>query len=116
MNQHETDEFQELIVYLGNPVLPINFMGRWLVEPSSEQTRSRLSDLVADLDPEAYWGVALTREGQYAVYTAHCYEKLPANLHRYDTLDDAVVGGLPDDIASMAAAAMGDERQIWLDI
>jgi hypothetical protein len=85
------------------------FHGYWLVEPDRDRTRTAEDGY----DAGAYWGVALTRRGQIAVYTAHCNQGFPGTLAVFPNLAEA---GLPDDIRADAAAALGEEYVMRLDI
>jgi hypothetical protein len=107
----------EIRVEVGDPPLTRAFKGRCLVWPERDETRTAESGY----DAGAYWGVALTKRGRIAVYTAHCNERWPAHLDVYDDLDDAQRGdsrgpGIPADIAAQAAAELGQERVIHMDI
>jgi hypothetical protein len=85
------------------------FTGFWLVEPDDHETRTSQKGY----DPEAYWGVALTKRGQIAVWTAHCLHGFPGTLDVYASLDDAP---LPEDIKADAANELGQEHVIYRDI
>ncbi len=87
------------------------FMGRWLVEPDSDGTRADDESW----DAGAYWGVAATQKGRIAVYTAHCNEGFPGQLEDFDALEDAH-DQLPENIYAQAAAALGEDYVIMLDI
>jgi hypothetical protein len=103
------EDMSQITVDVGEPYLTVGFTGRWLVEPDSDETRSG----AAGADAGAYWGVARTKRGRIAVYTAHCNERWPAILRDYDSLDGAVSAGLPADIAALAARGLGEERVLW---
>jgi Post-segregation antitoxin CcdA len=112
----EQTGMEEIQVEIGDPrdvgaTVTASFIGRWLVEPDSDDTRTGLVD--QGYDAGAYWGVALTKRGRIAVYTAHCNDGWPAELHDFDTLDEAE---LPDDILAMAKGELGEEYVIRLDI
>ena len=106
-------EFQRIIVDVGggdaDPILPVGFMGRWLVEPEPDETRG-------GPDAGAYWGVALTKRGNIAVYVAHVNDGWPARLDDYSNLDAAAEHGVPEEILAKAAKELGQERVIWRDI
>lgn len=87
------------------------FVGRWLVAPDSDETRTGEDGW----DAGTYWGIALTKKGQIAVYTAHCNQRQPGRLRAYRSLDQAE-GDIPDDILAMASEALGIKRVIWRDI
>jgi hypothetical protein len=103
---------EEITVDVGEPSLTVGFTGRWLIEPSHDETRTAETGY----DAGAYWGVALTKRGRIAVYTAHCNERWPARLRDYDGLDQAASDATPADIIARAAAELGETRVIWRDI
>ncbi|GAA1550448.1 hypothetical protein GCM10009827_083890 [Dactylosporangium maewongense] len=98
-------------VEIGDPAVTIEFDGAWLVEPDCDETRTAEEGY----DAGAYWGVARTGRGRFAVYTAHCNERWPARLDDFDTLDEAA-RVTPADIIARVASAMGDSRPIRRDI
>ena len=87
------------------------FYGTWLVTPDPDETRTSESGW----DAGSYWGVALTRKGQIAVYVAHVNERWPSELSIYSDIDEAGKKH-PRDIIAMAAAELGQSRTIELDI
>ena len=103
---------EEITLQVGNPALTVGFIGRWLVAPDADETRTGEDSR----DAGAYWGVALTKRGRIAVYTAHCNERWPAQLHDYDTLTDAEKAGVPVDIIALAAQELGEDYIMWRDI
>jgi hypothetical protein len=120
--RHEVERLQvmddtgldQIILEVGNPAHSTGFVGRWLVEPAVDDTHSS----EPGQDPDAYWGVAVTRRGRIAVYAAHRTAKWPARLDDYDSLEHAADDDVPADIlASAAAALLPDEAEvIWRDI
>jgi hypothetical protein len=117
MQTKQLTGMEEIQVEIGDPrdvgaTLTASFIGRWLVAPDEDETRTRMVD---KYDAGAYWGVALTKRGRIAVYTVHCNDRWPAELHDYDTLDDAA-DHLPEDILAMAKSELGEEYVIRLDI
>jgi Post-segregation antitoxin CcdA len=103
---------EKITVDVGEPSLTIGFTGRWLVEPSRDETRTAEDGY----DGGAYWGgVALTERGRIAVYTAHCNERWPANLNDYDSLDQAAEH-VPANIIAHVAAELGETRVLWRNI
>lgn len=104
-------EMDVITVQVGEPSLTVGFNGRWLIEPDSDETRTGENGY----DAGAYWGVALTKRGRIAVYTAHCNDRWPARLDDYDDLNGAAPH-LPADIFVRAAAELGEERVLWRDI
>jgi hypothetical protein len=85
------------------------FWGRWVLAPDSEKTCT-----IESGHPEgAYYGVAQTRRGRIAVYTAMSNPLWPGRLDAYDTLADA---RMPEDIRRQAAAALGIREVIHRDI
>lgn len=109
---NETKEMAEITVEVGEPSLTIGFTGRWLLEPDDDDTRTGEDGH----DAGAYWGIALTKRGRIAVYTAHCNYRWPASLNDYDSLDRAADGGVPADIIARAAGELGETRVLWRDI
>ncbi len=105
-------DMEEITVAVGEPALTVGFTGRWLVEPDPAKTRTG----EPGYDAGAYWGVALTRRGRIAVFTAPCNDGWAAGLHDYDSLDAAANDGVPREIIGLAAAALGRTRVLWRDI
>lgn len=85
MVRGEQDAPSQITVEVGDPARTEGFVGRWLVEPDSDDTRTAEEGH----DAGAYWGVALTRRGRIAVYTAHCNERWPGQLVDYDNIENA---------------------------
>ncbi|MBB4931398.1 hypothetical protein F4561_002218 [Lipingzhangella halophila] len=106
-----TDSMGEITVEVDNPPFTFGFIGRWLVEPDRDDTRTGEDGY----DAGAYWGVAQTKRGRIAVYTAHCNDRWPAQLNDHDTLDEAAKE-LPEDILAMAARELGEDLVVWRDI
>ncbi len=104
-------EMEEITVEVGEPVLTVGFTGRWLVEPDPNQDHGG-----GDGDAATYWGIALTRRGRIAVYTAYLVEGWPAVLQDYDSLHQAADDGVPERIVALAAAELGEQRVLWRDI
>lgn len=102
---------EEITVEVGEPSLTVGFTGRWLVDPDPDETRTGETGY----DAGAYWGVALTKRGRIAVFTAHCNDGWPAHLDDYDSLDQAAAH-VPADIIARAAAELGETRVLWRDI
>lgn len=85
------------------------FWGRWVLAPDSETTHT-----MEPGHPEgAYYGVAQTRQGRIAIYTAMSNPLWPGRLDDYDTLADAQ---MPEDIRRQTAAALGIREVIHRDI
>ena len=61
------------------------------------------------VDAGAYYGVAVTAKGRIAVYIAHVNDRWPPMLKVFPDIDRA---GLPDDIAILALANLGDDATI----
>jgi hypothetical protein len=102
--------YEELRVYTGERYRRAEaFTGFWLVEPDPGETGTSQKGYDAD----AYWGVALTKRGQIAVYTASSIWGFPGTLDVYASLDDAP---LPEDIKANAAHELGQEHVIYRDI
>jgi hypothetical protein len=107
------EAYERIVVYVGDhPQAPQGFNGIWLIAPDEEETRTDEEGY----DTGAYWGVALTQRGKFAVYVAHVNERWPASLHVYNSLDEAEQDDVPVDILAKAAAGRGDERIIWREI
>ena len=102
-------DMQEITVEVGEPALTVGFTGRWLVDPDPDETRG-------GSNTSAYWGIALTRRGRIAVYTAHVNDGWPAVLRDYDSLDRAADDGVPEHLIILAAAELGEQRVLRLDI
>jgi hypothetical protein len=62
---------------------------------------------------EAY-GVAVTDEGGVAVYVRHASYPGAQALEFYDRFEDIPNGRLPDDVAELAARALGQEFVVLL--
>jgi hypothetical protein len=107
----DAEELGKITVEVGDPPLMVGFVGRWLVAPDPDMTRTEM----AGHDAGAYWGVAATRRGRIAVYVAHCNERWPAHLTDYEDLDQAAPE-VPADIIARAAAELGEQRVLWRDI
>jgi|ERR1022692_1211374 hypothetical protein len=108
----DQDGMEEICVEVGEPALTKAFTGRWLVSPDSDETRTGEEGY----DAGAYWGVALTRRGQIAVWMAHCNDGWPPGLNVYGTLDQAEQDRVPADIIALAATELGQDHVIQLDI
>jgi hypothetical protein len=81
----------EITVDIGEPRLTVGFTGRWLVEPDPDESRAGRRGY----DTGAYWGVALTRRGRFAVFAASRHDRWAASLHAYDSLDAGANDGVP---------------------
>lgn len=111
--QIKAGDMSEIRVETGEePVVTRAFIGRWLVEPDPDRTRTE----VDGYDAEFYWGIALTRRGKIAAYSAHYNGVHPAKLEVYDDFDEAESDFVPPDLVSMAATALGQERVLRMDI
>lgn len=90
----------------------VQFEGRWLVEPDQDATRPD--------DPAGnagfYYGVAVTRRGNIAVYIDNTEPSNTARLNTYPSLDAAAAEGLPEEIYEMAEAKIGPDHVEELDI
>lgn len=104
-------DMEEITVDVGEPSSAVGFTGRWVVEPDADETRTD----EPGYDAGAYWGVALTRRGRIAVFTAHCNDAWPASLHDYDSLYQAAAHA-PADIIALAADELGEKRVLWRNI
>jgi hypothetical protein len=91
------------------------FTGHWLVVPEPWETRAPVDD-GRGWDAGTYYGVALTKRGRIAVYTAHCNNGFPAMLTTYDTLNE-IAQVIPANIFAQAKAEMiGEPVVIERDI
>jgi hypothetical protein len=108
----EATDLKEIVVETGSPAFETGFVGRWLVEPDADRTRSHTHGQEHD----AYWGVAVTRRGRIAVYAAHRDGLWPARLDDYDSLDDAASDDVPGDILARAATVLLADPVVWRDI
>jgi hypothetical protein len=98
-------------VEIGDPNIPVEFDGMWLVEPDRDETRTGEDGY----DAGAYYGVALTGRGRIAVYIAHINERWAARLEDFDSFDQAA-SVTPPDILALAAKELGMTRPIRRDI
>jgi hypothetical protein len=98
-------------VEIGDPAVTVEFDGQWLIEPDPDETRTGEDGF----DAGAYWGVARTGRGRFAVFTAHVNERWPARLDDFDTLD-GVAEILPADLLARAAQENGESRPIRRNI
>lgn len=108
------DGMEAIVVWLGEGELAreAEFVGRWLLEPDEDETRTG----EADHDAGAYYGVALTQRGKIAVYCAHCNDGWAPRLNVYDSFDDAGRNYIPKDILASAASAAGMDYRQKMDI
>jgi hypothetical protein len=105
-------ELEQITVETGDGYdLTEGFTGRWLVAPDSDETRTGEENW----DAGTYWGIALTKKGQIAVYTAHCNQRFAGALQVYPSLEVAEAD-VPEDILAKAADALGIKRVLWRDI
>ncbi len=88
------------------------FIGRWLVHPDPDETRTALPGH----DPGAYYGVALTRRGNLAVYSQHCNQSFAPVLETFNSFEEAEKAGWPGDVLAMAGAELGYDYVQKLDI
>jgi hypothetical protein len=88
------------------------FVGRWLVPPNETETRTE----EPGYDAGAYYGVALTRRGNIAVYSRHVNDGFPPTLTTYGSFDEAEEDGVPGDILAMAASEISGGYVQKLDI
>ncbi|HSH58539.1 MAG TPA: type II toxin-antitoxin system CcdA family antitoxin [Acidimicrobiales bacterium] len=105
---------ERIVVEVGGPgetLIDKAFYGTWLVAPDEDQSRTAEEYY----DRGTYWGVALTRLGQIAVYTRHCNDLRQPDLIVFADLEDAA-DAVPPDILAAAAHELGQPRPIELDI
>ncbi len=84
---------------------PVQFEGRWLVEPDPYETRTTEEGY----DAGGYYGVALTKRGNIAVYTAHVNDGFDAILTPYGSFEEAEADGVPADILGAASVDAGPD-------
>jgi hypothetical protein len=75
----------------------VGFEGRWLVSPDEEMRTAE-----DHYDAGAYYGVALTKKGNIAVYCAHVNGGFDATLDHYPSFEAAEADGVPKDILAVA--------------
>jgi hypothetical protein len=102
---------ERITVEVGDPPLTVGFVGRWLVEPDPDATRTGLDRVRR----RAYWGVALTGAGGSRCTSRTATNAGPSHLGDYDGLGQAE-RDVPADIIARAAAELGEERIVWRDI
>lgn len=88
------------------------FTGRWLVFPDRDETRTTMEGY----DAGAYYGVALTEKGNFAVYVAHCNDGFEPTVLTYASLGEARKDGIPGDVLAAAAMELGEDFVVELDI
>jgi hypothetical protein len=88
------------------------FVGRWLLWPDETETRTG----EPGYDAGAYYGVALTRRGNIAVYMRHVNDGFAPILNTYRSFEEAEEEGIPGDILAMAASEISDGYVQKLDI
>jgi hypothetical protein len=103
--QSQTETIRVEVDGFTAPYRPVQFEGRWLVEPDPDETRTTESGY----DPGAYYGVALTGRGNIAVYRAHSNDGFDAELKAYDSFEEAEADGMPADILGTASAEAGPD-------
>jgi hypothetical protein len=86
-----------------------SFWGRWIIEPVPGQTTTQ----ERGHPRSAYYGVAETRQGRVAVYSAMTDPLHPPRLNDYDSLAEAQ---LPEDIRRRAAELLSQREVIHRDI
>jgi hypothetical protein len=89
-----------------------SFVGRWLLWP--DETETRTGEPGYDLG--AFYGVALTRRGNIAVYIRHVNDGFAPILKTYGSFEEAEEEGIPGDILAMAASEISDSYVQKLDI
>ena len=90
----------------------VEFVGRWILLPDEEETRTA----EPGYDAGAYYGVALTQRGNIAVYTRHVNNGFAPTLDVYGSFEEAEREGAPADILAMAASGIGANYTHKLDI
>ena len=90
----------------------VRFHGKWLVQPDEDETKST----EASSDAGNYYGVAVTKRGQIAVYCTQVGDYSKAILKTYHTLDAAEGDGWPKDILAEARRGVDPDYAEELDI
>ena len=90
----------------------VRFQGMWLVEPDEDDTRTT----EADYDAGTYFGVALTKRNQIAVYSTDSSYNPKAELRTYPSFDAAELAGCPKDILAEARRGVDPDYVEDLDI
>ena len=116
--QEDMETIEVLIgtsIYTGRRV---QFEGRWLVKPSPNNPRSFEGAIKVGADRKGvYYGVALTRRGNIAVYTGSTQLNHDDKLDHYGSFEEAEQAGVPSEILSKAAEAADSEAYVQkLDI
>jgi hypothetical protein len=119
VEMQEQKNMESIEVQTGeNYAVTQRFIGRWLVQPDTDETRADGTDIGDGFvfDAGAYWGIALTKRGRIAVYVGHCNEGFPGMLSDYDTLDEAAERLPPSIVARARAELTGEAIVIERDI
>jgi hypothetical protein len=88
------------------------FVGRWLVHPDPDETRTS----EPGYDAGGYYGVALTEQENLAIYWAYCNEGRAPALEAYSSFKEAEEASIPGDILATAASELGGGYARKLDI
>ncbi len=101
-----TEVIKPIEVRLGGherPLRTVRFVGEWLVWPDEDASRTT----EPGYDAGAYYGVALTENGNIAVYCAHVNGGFDTTLEVYSSIEAAEGAGVPPDIMGAAASKLG---------
>ena len=90
------------------------FIGRWIVVPDRDETRARRAD-GPQWDPEVYYGIAVTRRRQIALWTCHANERFEPEL-RVVPHAAHLRGVIPESLVRTAEYALGPSEPEFLDI
>ena len=103
-------------IYTGRRV---QFEGRWLVYPDPDNPRAFEGPITEGHHDKkgVYYGVALTRRGNIAVYVSSTQLNHDDRLDHYRSFKEAEQAGVPSDILARAAEAADPESYVQkLDI
>jgi hypothetical protein len=92
-----------------------SFVGRWLV--GSEANGQGADDPTRDWDAGSEWSVAVGQSGRLLVWRTHRNAMVEPSLEVFADFDDlAAADTIPENIIADAAAALGLEYEIELDL
>jgi len=90
---------------------PKAFVGRWLISPDD-----RYESVDASGRSGTVWAVAETAKGNVAVCRGRPGDPFFQRLDVYESLEEMEDSGIPEEVVSRAAVALGIERAELLDI
>ena len=106
--KRKEEGMEEIEVLIGPSVYTgrrIRFEGRWLVDPNPDNPEAFEGDIAegARNTRGVYYGVALTRRGNIAVYESSTRQNHDDRLDHYGSFEEAEEAGVPSDILARAA-------------